>query len=121
MNVDSWRPVVSINGTLKLSDSSARVDLLVPILGLEGDLEELVLDMHYSIIRPRVWSNPKCANVANEIIGILHHNRAIALKELTERKIVWDPEQVVRDWSGDLQTIVRTAAHEEVLIFERSS
>jgi hypothetical protein len=97
-------PVVLDDGT-RLSNASGRIDLLVPILALEGEEEDFLLDLHYSYLRPRVWSRVSCGALAGKLGSMACANRALILAELSRRVPGQDAEAILREWIRDLESL----------------
>ena len=101
----SWKVPVKIRNEVRLSDSSGRIDILSSILGLEGDNENLLLDLHYSYLRPRIWPRDSCLVRSLEVLNKAREVKNQILEELLKRVPDQDAEVVLRDWISDLELL----------------
>lgn len=119
MNLDQWSPPVRINDLVELSASSSRFDLLAPILDLSGSTEDLVLDLHYSLLRPRRWDAETCSIVVKDLLDLLVSRPDFVAAGVRDRVAAKFPEKVVQDWTEDLRLILGVANSAANLVFQR--
>ena len=118
-NVDLWDCPVLVENNLLLSKSSGRIDILSPVLNLRGIEDDLVLDLHYSKIRARIWNAVTMSETSAGILKKLVKNQGEVKKELFARVPDKAVKEVIDDWMEDLAALSSYVASSELVRFER--
>lgn len=79
--------------------------------------EDLLLDMHYSLIRERTWDGKICAEVAAEILRKLRCGRESLQKALSTRVPLCDPRTVLNEWESDLEALTMVGIHDSITFY----
>jgi len=116
---------VVINGEIHLSPASGRVDILAPMLPFEGESPgwNLVLDMHYSLNRPRAWKPERLQEAAAEVVAGLE---AVPEGELVKgiagrlERSREEAEEILRGWKEDFALLARMAGLFDEIVLTRN-
>jgi hypothetical protein len=117
--IDEFAFPVVVNDRVELSVFSSRIDILVPVLNFKGDAEDLLLDMHYSLIRRRYWESGRVIVAVAFILKFIESGRDDALKELGFRVFEFSPEELIVSWLSDLERTREVALTCCEICFER--
>lgn len=62
-----------------------KVDVLVPILNLDGQEEDLLLDLHYSLYEAKTWKFNEVVALVSEILRKIQIHKDFVALEASER------------------------------------
>lgn len=119
ISVDDFaHPIVLING-IELPVMMSRIDVLAPILDLEGLEEKLVLDLHYSLGKMRTWNVSTVREIATSLRDRIIEDKKRVLDDVGERVDEFRSEEIVSQWTSGLGLLATVAIANQTLSWER--
>lgn len=110
MYFDHLYPPISFEGET-LSPYSSKMDVIVPILDLEGEAENFILDLHYSLNHRRYRTAGVIARICKELLTRIMANRAFIVLELEERLPQWSAVEILEAWGADIQRMISVTSN----------
>ena len=96
-----------------------KIDVLSPILSLWDREEDLVLDLHYSLFKRRVWNGEEARKVSISILGKMGAQEELVRSGISERFKESDHFGTLEDWREGLEILVRLASEVSEIHWER--
>lgn len=108
LSANDLTPVIKIQG-VPLHPFMSRVDLLVPILMIDGEMENLLLDLHYSINKKFTRFSKQVVPIIANIASLIVNQKIRIIDDLKERAPMWLGEEVLNAWMVGFDTILKCA------------
>jgi hypothetical protein len=118
MSPDDMIPSIVVCGH-RLMPYMSRVDVLVPILGLEGPEMDFVLDLHYSIGKSRSWASSDVMNVCAALVKKIECNNEIIRREVLDRCPDWNAEFAICQWLQGFIFLIGLTFLFDVIVWKR--
>ena len=110
---------IVVCGEWVLPKMMGKIDVLSPILFLEGREEEFVLDLHYSLSRKRVWNATEVHSISTKILEKLSENSEDVHQEICQRFELTDGSDIFNDWIRGLQDLAHLTCQDPEIFWER--
>lgn len=104
-SVDDYDHHIIFEKIVKMPLMMVRIDVIVPILDLEGIEETLALDLHYSLFKIQKWATFELKYAAKSILENLINNREDVLDQVGIRIRDVESSIVVNDWIEGLSIL----------------
>lgn len=104
-SVDDYDHHIIFGKIAKMPLMMVRIDVIVPILNLEGIEENLALDLHYSLFKVQKWPSFELKFTAKSILKKLLNNRDEVLEQVGIRIKDMESGFIVDDWVEGLSLL----------------
>lgn len=96
-----------------------KIDVSSPILSLWDREEDLVLDLHYSLSKRRVWTGEEAGKVSISILEKMRDQEELVRLGICERFQESDHSGTFEDWREGLEMLARLASEVSEIYWER--
>lgn len=115
---DVYNRIVGLNRWV-LPVMMGKIEVLSPILDLCDREEDLVLDLHDSLSKKRVWAGEEASRVSTCILEKMGDHEKLVRSGISERFKESDYSNTFEDWREGLQTLARLASEVSEIYWER--